>query len=606
MSIAGLVKRLVVGRPLTAAEHDTNLTLIEGAVDLKAPIANPTFTGTVAGVTKSMVGLGNVDNTSDVNKPVSTAQATADTAVATAAATDATTKANAAQSAAIAAAATDATTKANAAQAHAIQRGNHTGEQAISTVTGLQAALDGKSATGHGHAIADVSGLQTALDGKLASNDASVTNAREWTAETISQEEAEAGVSTTRRAWTAVRAFQAIAAWWAASSAKTKLDGIATGATANASDSQLRDRTTHTGEQAISTVTGLQSALDGKSATGHAHSASDITSGTMATARLGSGTANSSTFLRGDQTYAAPPVTSVDGSTGAVTVTKSEAFDFTATSKPDSATGSGGSYTWSIPATAKAVKILCVGAGGGGGSGRRGAASSARCGGAGGGAGGWSETSLLVSQLESLSCSIAAPSGGAGGAGVSTDDTNGNAGSNGASASVTINSKIVAMSFGATGGSAGAAATSSTAGNNIWASQWSPAGGGNGRSDAAGAGAGSTTTFTSVGGGGGGGVDSSNNQYAGGATSIPIGLASGTAASGGTAGGGNGSSGGTRGFLGMGGSGGGGNNAGAGGNGGNGGAPGGGGGGGGGCLNGFTSGAGGNGGSALVRITVYY
>ena len=34
--------------------------------------------------------------------------------------------------------------------------------------------------------------------------------------------------------------------------------------------------------------------------------ASAITAGTMATARLGSGTASSSTFLRGDQTYAAP------------------------------------------------------------------------------------------------------------------------------------------------------------------------------------------------------------------------------------------------------------------------------------------------------------
>lgn len=43
---------------------------------------------------------------------------------------------------------------------------------------------------------------------------------------------------------------------------KTKLDGIANGATANATDAQLRDRATHTGEQAISTVTGLQSALD--------------------------------------------------------------------------------------------------------------------------------------------------------------------------------------------------------------------------------------------------------------------------------------------------------------------------------------------------------
>lgn len=38
---------------------------------------------------------------------------------------------------------------------------------------------------------------------------------------------------------------------------KTKLDGVATGATANATDSQLRDRSTHTGTQAASTITGL-------------------------------------------------------------------------------------------------------------------------------------------------------------------------------------------------------------------------------------------------------------------------------------------------------------------------------------------------------------
>lgn len=38
-----------------------------------ARLASPTFTGTVGGITKSMVGLENVDNTSDINKPVSTA-----------------------------------------------------------------------------------------------------------------------------------------------------------------------------------------------------------------------------------------------------------------------------------------------------------------------------------------------------------------------------------------------------------------------------------------------------------------------------------------------------------------------------------------------------
>ena len=46
-------------------------------IDAKAPLASPTFTGTVSGITKSMVGLGNVDNTSDANKPVSTATQTA-------------------------------------------------------------------------------------------------------------------------------------------------------------------------------------------------------------------------------------------------------------------------------------------------------------------------------------------------------------------------------------------------------------------------------------------------------------------------------------------------------------------------------------------------
>jgi hypothetical protein len=34
---------------------------------------SPTFTGTVSGINKTMVGLGNVNNTSDLNKPVSAA-----------------------------------------------------------------------------------------------------------------------------------------------------------------------------------------------------------------------------------------------------------------------------------------------------------------------------------------------------------------------------------------------------------------------------------------------------------------------------------------------------------------------------------------------------
>ena len=43
------------------------------AASTYAPKASPTFTGTVSGITATMVGLANVNNTSDANKPISTA-----------------------------------------------------------------------------------------------------------------------------------------------------------------------------------------------------------------------------------------------------------------------------------------------------------------------------------------------------------------------------------------------------------------------------------------------------------------------------------------------------------------------------------------------------
>jgi hypothetical protein len=54
-----------------------NVVLTVSDVSGAAPLASPAFTGTVSGITATMVGLGNVDNTSDVSKPVSTAQQTA-------------------------------------------------------------------------------------------------------------------------------------------------------------------------------------------------------------------------------------------------------------------------------------------------------------------------------------------------------------------------------------------------------------------------------------------------------------------------------------------------------------------------------------------------
>jgi hypothetical protein len=78
-TVSGITKSMVglgnatntndASKPVSSAQ--------QAALDLKATIASPTFTGTVSGIDKVMVGLSNVDNTSDANKPVSTAQQSA-------------------------------------------------------------------------------------------------------------------------------------------------------------------------------------------------------------------------------------------------------------------------------------------------------------------------------------------------------------------------------------------------------------------------------------------------------------------------------------------------------------------------------------------------
>lgn len=103
---------------------------------------------------------------------------------------------------------------ANAADAYLLNRDNHTGAQAISTITGLQSALD--------YFSSELNNKVTVVVGKQLSTEDYTT------------------------------------------SEKNKLAAIAAGATANAADAQLRDRSTHTGQQAISTITNLQTTLDAK------------------------------------------------------------------------------------------------------------------------------------------------------------------------------------------------------------------------------------------------------------------------------------------------------------------------------------------------------
>lgn len=71
-------KPAVIASGATQAAARTSIGAASMAdLDTKAPINNPTFTGTVSGVTKAMVGLANADNTSDLSKPISTATQTA-------------------------------------------------------------------------------------------------------------------------------------------------------------------------------------------------------------------------------------------------------------------------------------------------------------------------------------------------------------------------------------------------------------------------------------------------------------------------------------------------------------------------------------------------
>jgi len=146
----------------------------------------------------------------------------------------------------------DATgTAAAAVAAHAAAADPH---PTYTTQSEAAAAAPVQSVAGRTGAVtlvaADVSGAVSTSDSRLI-------DAREWSAATVTQTEAETGSSTTRLAFTPLRVFQAIAAWWAASAAKTKLDGIASGATANSSDATLLARANHTGTQTASTITGL-------------------------------------------------------------------------------------------------------------------------------------------------------------------------------------------------------------------------------------------------------------------------------------------------------------------------------------------------------------
>lgn len=267
------------------------------------------------------------------------------------------------------------------------------------------------------------------------------------------------------------------------------------------------------------------------------------------------------------------------------------------------------SGTWTKPAGAKYVHVRVIGGGGGGGSGRRGAAATARGGGSGAAGASWGELLIPASTCDS-SCTVTVGAAGTGGAAVTTNDTNGNAGSPGTDSQFTYNSansiSISSAQGGAANGSGGSTSVVS-GGSNFNTGMYPGSNGGAGNATGSGSGAPFNTPCSIGGGSGGGGVDSSNTAYGASAAGAPYAFYGSNLSPGSnTAAGASGTSGtALSGFPGTGGYGGGGGSGAAGGNGGNG-ANGGGGGGGGASLNGFNSGKGGNGGSGVVVVSTYF
>ncbi|MFM7977730.1 MAG: hypothetical protein ACKPKO_00300, partial [Candidatus Fonsibacter sp.] len=68
--------------PVTLSSSITGIDIsdvagLHTALYLKAPSANPIFTGNTEGIAKDMIGLCSVDNVADLDKPISTAMQTA-------------------------------------------------------------------------------------------------------------------------------------------------------------------------------------------------------------------------------------------------------------------------------------------------------------------------------------------------------------------------------------------------------------------------------------------------------------------------------------------------------------------------------------------------
>ncbi|KJH69401.1 hypothetical protein [Aliterella atlantica] len=137
----------------------------------------------------------------------------------------------------------------NASDNYLVNRSNHTGLQAISSIVSLQDTLDAKQNS------IDVLPINKGGTGSNTQNFVDLTNNQ-----TI-------GGIKTFSSTPAIAGATATAAGYMVAADKTKLDAVSPGATVNQTDTYLLSRANHTGTQSIATIANLQSSLDGREPT---------------------------------------------------------------------------------------------------------------------------------------------------------------------------------------------------------------------------------------------------------------------------------------------------------------------------------------------------
>ena len=140
---------------------------------------------------------------------------------------------------------------ANESDAYLLNRANHSGTQNASTISDFAAAarvqVAGALVAGANISITE-GGSGAALQKIISAANTNLATTRSGAAVTITSSTGQG---------TSLDLATGLLAGVMSAADKSKLDGIAAGATANASNAALRDRSTHTGEQPASTISDL-------------------------------------------------------------------------------------------------------------------------------------------------------------------------------------------------------------------------------------------------------------------------------------------------------------------------------------------------------------